>query len=117
MRPPSPAATVAGGTEVRGKGTGDFTAYALFESWPPTSSTDLEVWWRVSGDHGLKLTLVDSEGREVKAGSVYPDPSKPVWTREGDPWHSTIRFPQAGCWRIVVERGTGRYADLWVEVS
>ena len=117
-QPPSPTAAVAGGTEVRGAGAGGFTAYALFEDgFPPTASTDLEVWWRVSGDHDLKLTLVDGDGREVKIGSVYPDPSRRGWTREGDPWHSTIRFPQTGCWRIVVERGTGRNADLWVNVS
>lgn len=92
--------------------------FALFESdFPPQSSTDLVVWWRVGGDHDLKLTLVDGSGREVKVPGVYPDPSKTEWTRPGDPWRSVIRFPQPGCWRIVVERGTGRHGDVWVQVS
>lgn len=73
------------------------------------------VWWRVPGDHALRLTLVGPGDRVVAVSGARPEPLQ-GWDRPGEPWVSELTFPQPGCWMVHVQRG-GRRGDLWLQVS
>ena len=38
------------------------------------------------------------------------------WPGAGTPWTGTTTFPQAGCWRVDVQRG-GLTGQLWLRAS
>jgi hypothetical protein len=90
--------------------------YALFGTKDGVhASTQMQVWWRVSGDHALVVTLVGPDGQVIEVRGSTPEP-KLGWTRAGEPWVSTLTFPSAGCWRVFIQRGTTQ-GDLWLTVS
>jgi hypothetical protein len=104
-------------TEVRAAVAADTTIWARFPGAAPfPSGTPIQVAWRVNGEHGLSLVLVDDAGVESRVERVVPDPGI-RWDRPGDAWSSTIEFAHPGCWRINVARGVSRRGDVWVEVS
>ncbi|MGE5227754.1 MAG: hypothetical protein ACM3OO_12845 [Planctomycetaceae bacterium] len=90
--------------------------YALFGTKDGVhANTEMQVWWRVSGDHALLVTLVGPDGQVIEVRDSTPEP-KPGWTRAGEPWVSTLTVPSPGCWRVFVKRGTTE-GDLWLTVS
>jgi hypothetical protein len=114
--PPSASQTTKLGTVFTAATEGGFDAAALFPGpAAPSASAQLTVWWHVSGDHALNLTLV-GEGREIPVTELSPDPTL-NWPGTGDQWKSQLTFPQSGCWRIAIQRGLYRHGDVWLQVS
>ena len=72
---------------------------------PVWSDEDLKIVWRMTGtgDFNLKAQHIDGTvilpmwGPEEHGGSS--------WQRPGDEWGTGFHFPEAGCWRILVQRG------------
>lgn len=115
--PATPSSQLRQGLEIQGvTQRAGSKLWALFDTHDGlVSQTDTRVWWRVSGDHALRVTLVGPNERMVSVNGSVPQP-KANWTRPGEPWKSTITFPQSGCWRVFVQRGD-TIGDFWVEVG
>jgi hypothetical protein len=115
--PGSAITPVDEGLEVQGTMNKDHEElWALFATQDElTSGEPVPVYWRIGGDHLLRITLVGPNQRVVSPTSPVPGPH-PTWERPGEPWTGTITFPQPGCWRLYVERGH-LSGDLWVEVG
>jgi hypothetical protein len=113
--PGSPILAHELGLEAEGTSSNGKPLWALFEvedSIPPGQL--VTVWWRVGGDHALRLTLVGDDDRMEQVSGARPGPLE-GWERPGEPWVSEISFPQPGCWRIYIRRG-GLAGDVFVQV-
>jgi hypothetical protein len=116
--PPSRSSELDAGLEVEGAvegGGGRDQLWALFEGGEIRAGAPVDVYWRIGGDKALRITLVGPNDRIVAVSAPRPQPH-PEWDRPGEPWVSTITFPQPGCWRVYVERSR-REGDLWVVVD
>jgi hypothetical protein len=115
--PASPTDQVSEGVEVQGTGSGTTTVWALLRTDGPAIPVGepVEVWWHVTGSHGLTITVVSPNGEETEVTGVFPNPAA-GWERPGDSWESSITFDTPGCWRINVTRG-GRHGDIWIQAS
>jgi hypothetical protein len=112
----SPTRIIGQGLEVRGRLRTGEPVWALFDgvdSLP--SGTSIKTFWFMSGDHALQITLVGPSDRTEHGTGIRPGVAPGDWSHEGEPWQSSITFPQPGCWRIYVQRGTSD-GELWVEV-
>lgn len=114
--PVSPASTLDGGLEVEGVVEGSDELWALFEGDGTVSSGEpVDVYWRVGGDKGLRITLIGPNYRTAPVPAPRPQPHD-EWVRPGEPWVSSVTFPQPGCWRVYVERSKVQ-GDLWLVVD
>lgn len=114
--PGSPASVLDAGLEVEGAVEGSDELWALFEGDGTVGSGELvDVYWRIGGDKGLRITLVGPNDRIATVPAPRPQPH-PEWDRPGEPWVSSVTFPQSGCWRVYVERARVQ-GDLWLVVS
>lgn len=115
--PGSPSAVLEAGLEVQASASpADDEVWALFTGdGTIATGTPTEVYWRIGGDRALRIILVGPNDRVVPVSPAHPEPHA-EWSRPGEPWVSTITFPQPGCWRVYVERARVQ-GDLWVEVA
>lgn len=114
--PPSSSTELDAGLEVEGAVEGGRDElWALFEGGEIRANDPIDVYWRIGGDKALRITLIGPNDRVVAVTAPRPQPH-PDWERPGEPWVSTIAFPQPGCWRVFVERSR-RQGDLWVVVD
>lgn len=115
--PGSPSKQLGLGFQVRGKTNKDNgRLYVLFGTKDGVHpNTEMQVWWRVTGDYALRVTLVGPDGQLINVPGSIPEP-KLGWTRAGEPWMNTLTFPSPGCWRVFIERG-GTEGDLWLAVA
>jgi hypothetical protein len=114
--PGSPTTALDLGLETEGTSSNGKPVWALFQvedTIPPGQL--VTVWWRVGGDHALRLTLVGDDDRMESVSGARPGPLE-GWDRPGEPWVSEISFPQPGCWRIYIQRGA-LAGDVFVEVT
>jgi hypothetical protein len=115
--PSSRTRQLEAGLEVKGTiDVDDEDLWALFETQASIpAGQPVDVYWRIGGDKALRISLVGVNDQVVTVPAPIPTPH-PDWDRPGEPWMSTITFPQPGCWRVFVERSK-REGDLWVVVS
>lgn len=114
--PGSPASTLGDGLEVEGEVKGRDELWALFEGDGTVGwGVPVDVYWRIGGDKGLRITLIGPNDRIASVPAPHPQPH-PEWDRPGEPWVSSITFPQPGCWRVYVERSRVQ-GDLWLTVA
>ncbi len=114
---PSPSTQAEHGLEVRGVMRGDGDLWALFDGAATLrSGTPITTYWRISGNGALRITLVDASGRIERVTGVAPGVPPYEWAPPGEPWKSVITFPQPGCWRIYVQRGS-LDGEVWVQAS
>jgi hypothetical protein len=112
----SPIEEIDGGLELEGRVAGDREKlWALFATTALRSGEPVDVRWRIGGDRSMRVTLVGPNDRVAPAPPPRPEAST-GWDRPGEPWVGAITFPQAGCWRVVVERARIR-GELWIEVE
>ena len=114
-----PASTITQlpeGLEVHGAiSDDDGDLWALFETGKILAGEAIPVYWRIEGDKALRITLVGPNDRVASVPGPMPKPHA-TWERRGEPWVSTITFPQPGCWRVYVQRAKLQ-GDLWVVVD
>jgi hypothetical protein len=115
--PGSPGSQLPLGWQVRGSSNVPGEAiWALFQTNDGVhAGHPIKVYWRIAGNHALRITLIGEQDELVYFNNAHPEPLA-GWTRPGEPWVSDITFPQPGCWRIFVERGS-QMGDLWMQVS
>ena len=113
-------AGASGFPEVQATPSGGTGAYGLVmtdDAVPLRASRSVvKVVWRITGEGSLRVGLTDPSGRavplvwgpEAHGGSTY--------TRPGQEWGTGFRVTSIGCWRIRLERGSGR-ADVWFDVG
>jgi hypothetical protein len=72
---------------------------------PVWSDEDLKIVWRMTGAGNFSLEAQHTDGT-VTQPIWGPDAhSGSSWQRPGDEWGTGFHFPEAGCWRILVQRG------------
>lgn len=113
--PGSPVSEIDGGLEVEGRVDGRGELWALFATDRILAAEPIDVHWRIDGDKTMRVVLVGPNERVVSVTPPKPEPTL-TWDRPGEPWSGTITFPQAGCWRVYVERARVR-GDVWLEVE
>jgi hypothetical protein len=115
--PGSPTTQLPLGLQVRGVSTVPGQAvWALFQTQEDVhAGRATTVYWRIGGNHALRITLIGAGDRLIQITGAHPQPLS-GWVRPGEPWVSTLNFPQPGCWRVFVERGS-QNGDLWLQVS
>lgn len=72
---------------------------------PLRANEDVKIVWRITGNgefsalarHADGTTLLPIWGPDSHLGSS--------WNRPGHEWGTGFRFPKAGCWRVIVQRG------------
>ena len=114
---PSPIRPTQHGLEAQGTMRGGGVASALFTGVGALAAGEpIPTYWRVGGGGALKITLVGPSDRIVRVSGVRPGVPPFTWDPPGEPWQSTLTFPQPGCWRIYLVRG-GTDGEVWVRVS
>lgn len=114
---PSPLRPVAHGLEVQGAMRGGGVFSALFSDVDTlTAGTPITTYWRIGGARALQIVLVGPADRIVPVSGVRPGVAPFTWNRPGEPWQSELTFPQPGCWRVYVARGSAD-GELWVRVG
>lgn len=114
--PASPIVAVEGGLEVGGNvDRHREELWAMFSTDRLVAGGPIDVHWRIGGDGSMRVTLVGPN--ELVAPAPAPRPEAySGWDRPGEPWFGTITFPQAGCWRVHVQRARIQ-GEIWVEVD
>ena len=113
----SPIQAGAHGLEALGVMRDGGTLYALFADVDAlTAGTPIMTYWRLGGDRAMRVTMIGPDDRIVHASGVRPGVPAFKWDRPGEPWRSELSFPQPGCWRLYVERGS-LDGEVWVRVS
>jgi hypothetical protein len=111
---PSPTSREKHGLEVQGVMRGGQPFYALFDGARRLATERPQLLYlRMPGARTLRITLVGPDDRLVRVSGLRPGLPPYPWDRPGDPWTGTLTFPQAGCWRIYVDR-SGFDGELWV---
>jgi hypothetical protein len=82
---------------------------------PIPTGIDVRILWSMDGNPKLRLTAVAADGSRVAPSSLAFSAGA-RWGEPGTTWSSTFTFPQAGCWRIVAQRGD-RYGEVWLRVG
>ena len=72
---------------------------------PVWSDEDLKVVWRMTGSGDFSLEAQHTDGTVIQPIWGPEEHSGSSWQRPGDEWGTGFHFPQAGCWRILVQRG------------
>jgi hypothetical protein len=124
--PPGPPAEGGRGHEIRGRvlaGDPDATAlwalyFTLDDESPQTIRANRQVitYWVMDAAPGgtlsMRVTNLDS-GLRITPDSV-PIEGDSAWRTRS--WRTLLTFPEAGCWQVVVTRGSS-VAVLWLEVA
>ena len=114
---PSPATTTVHGLQVQGALRGGDPFYVLFDGVDAIDTgTALTTYFRIDGGGALHVVLVGPSDRIVRATGVRPGVPSYAWDRPGEPWRGTLTFPEPGCWRIFVTRGS-LDGEAWIETS
>ena len=114
----TPTLMSGGVTEVRGLAT-DASVYGLLfltHAGPVRVGDELKIVWRMTGSGGLAVSYTGPDG---EAGSLTFGPERhgaSSYDRPGDEWGTGLRFDQAGCWWIHLQRSTGS-GDVWLAVD
>jgi hypothetical protein len=114
----SPAHDDKHGIEVRGTTTDHEPLVVLFAGTHRTipSGKALTTYVRVGGVRALQISIGDRAGSVRRLLGFRPGLPPFDWPGAGTPWTGTTTFPQAGCWRIDVQRG-GLTGQLWLRAS
>src|SRR5579859_3777306 len=72
---------------------------------PVWSDEDLKIVWRTTGTGNFSLKAQHSDGTVIQPIWGPEEHGGSTWQWPGDEWGTGFHFPQAGCWRILVQRG------------
>ncbi len=104
------------GTEIHAAEGPDSHVWALVPGTLPLSAgSAVRILWSINGGTRLRLTAVGPDGSLLEPDESYFDAGV-LWDRPGSTWASVFTFPEAGCWRIIAERG-GKHGDVWLLVA
>ena len=115
----NPSPTVAGqhGLEIQGRMREGQSFFLLVNGAADLAAgKDYTTYARINGAGALKITMVGPSDRIVHATGVRPGVPPYTWGQPGEPWTATLAFPQPGCWRIYVQRGS-LDGEAWVQVG
>jgi hypothetical protein len=106
------------GIEVHGTTTAHEPLTVLFAGAHHTipSGKALTTYVRVGGVRALQISISDRAGKVSRLFGFRPGLPRFDWPGAGTPWTGTTTFPQAGCWRVDVQRG-GLTGELWLHAS
>jgi len=73
---------------------------------PVWSDEDLKIVLRMTGNGKFSVAAQHTDGTVIQP-IFGPEPhGGSSWHRPGDEWGTGFHFPEAGCWRILVQYGT-----------
>ena len=114
----SPARDGKHGVEVQGTTTDDEPLAVLFAGVHHTipSGRSLTTYVRVGGVRALRVSVIGTDDHVDRILGFRPGLPRFAWDRPGTPWTGALRFPNAGCWRVYVQRG-GLTGELWIHAG
>jgi len=80
------------------------------------SGKAITTYVRVGGRRALRISISDRAGNVNRLLGFRPGLPRFDWPGAGAPWTGTMTFPQAGCWRVDVQRG-GLTGELWLSAG
>ncbi len=114
----SPARDGKHGVEVQGTTTDDEPLAVLFAGVHHTipAGRSLTTYVRVGGVRALRVSVIGTDDHVDRILGFRPGLPRFAWDRPGTPWTGALRFPNAGCWRVYVQRG-GLTGELWIHAG
>lgn len=93
--------------EVQGKSDVQTVWALLFPNHLPIwIDEDVKIVWRMTGSGAFSLTAQHPDGTTINPIWGPEEHGGSSWDRPGEEWGTGLRFPKAGCWRVVVQRGS-----------
>ena len=86
------------------KSDGEMWALLFFDK--AHANMDEKFVWRITGSGEFHIQAQNEKGEIILPiwGPEYHGGSN--WERPGDEWGTGFNFPEPGCWKITVNRGT-----------
>lgn len=72
---------------------------------PVWSDEDLKIVWRMTGTGKFSVMAQHTDGTLIQPIWGPESHVDSTWKRPGSEWGTGFHFPQAGCWRILVQLG------------